>query len=180
MRNFIAVVLLAGMAAISPATGQTIYKCKSATGSNIYSQEPCGKHGDKVTLAPVRKLSPMQQSRVDAQNTKYAEQDKAQQLNRRQEQCVRNMTSGQLSGSDERIYRYRKQIRGLQATVRRASNNLAGATWESGLREQISGLNQSISSEQATQAHALSNARSVCNTQRAAWEADLDRKSQTP
>lgn len=161
-------MLVAAMGVCASVGAQTIYKCTAADGTTMYSQMPCGKHEKKIELKPDRKPDAFARSQIRALNQYRQEND----MDRREASCIQELSSAQINNSDRRISDLQGELRRLNVRIRYANNNLAGATYESGLRTQMGATQSSIATERASESAALSNAHRVCAERRNGWEAD--------
>lgn len=130
MRPILLSVLL-----LSPALAcaQTVYKCTDASGTVVFSQRPCAEDPDKVQTVDTSRAM------RTGSGGSVAEEGEFAQLNEVRRRCQGR--SGAISDYYAAQYkRIAREIETLEDQIRRASGNLAGATWESGLRQQISGL----------------------------------------
>lgn len=102
---------------------------------------------------------------VDLNNAGYAERD-----------CLSGAANNVLGPSNARLAGYQQQIRGLNANIRRASDNAAGAAWESGLRSQIAGLEQAIAMERGAAESRMDSERQRCAAARANAATAIEKK----
>lgn len=142
-----------------PATAQTVYKCVATDGTPTFSQRPCSADPAQVTTIEV-----MPVGRADATAVaRAAELSRTQHLDAERRACIARATEGHLQNSDDRIRNHRRRIADLEAQARRARNNLAGATWEAGLRQEMSALTAAISDEHSTRAAIIAAAQARCD-----------------
>ncbi|HED4877803.1 TPA: DUF4124 domain-containing protein [Stenotrophomonas maltophilia] len=162
-------VLFAAVALVvaQSAAGQ-VYKCRGGAGETIYSQEPCSPKAEPLKLrsnrASVESAGEAANRAAVYQTTELADAGIAE----------RNC----LSGEQGRIYgpvnarnqEVSRQIASLNRQLATAKNNLAGATYASGLRSQISSLQQAQSAERIAADSQMAAARQRCGTERSERE----------
>ena len=173
MNNAIYGAMLVALALAMPteSTAQKMYRCKSAGGATIYSQMPCagdGKDQQEIEVKATR-ASERTPEEVAAMETMQHNRTMGNIANQ-EATCIRARADNIWRGANARIQQHEQQITKLEADTRRARNNLAGATWEAGLREQISGINQLIAMERQTASTQEIEARRECAAQRKAAE----------
>lgn len=176
-----AMLVLVAAVMSSDLWAQTIYRCKDAHGSTIYSQMPCtsdGKGQEEIELKNEKSAerTPEESARVEDLQRRGAMVSIAS----REAACIRNGIDNVWRPVNARIRQHEGQISQLEADTRRARNNLAGATWEAGLREQISGLHQMIALERQTASSQEIEVRRRCAEQRKAEEEALVDSTPTP
>lgn len=140
IRYAIALAMAAALA-VSAAAEAQVYKCKDASGASVYSQQPCGTDAREVKTrkAPAVDVAAISQQQSNA--------GKVLDAGYRYSECMNAVDAQVVAPSRQRIAGYREQIAGLNRSIRRANNNVAGASWEAGLRGQIAGLEQAIATE---------------------------------
>ncbi len=156
-----------------PSTAQTMYKCTDANGVTAYSQLPCSTNPDKQTEITVKTTAPPELS--DGELAGIADRDRrvrTADANYREDACVRAGIDSSWRIHNRRIADYDQEIAVLQTDTRRAKNNLAGATWQAGLRDQISVLNQLIAAERASADADATQVRKDCAERRKQELAD--------
>lgn len=157
-----------------------VFKCKGGNGETVYSQHPCGPQAQemKVRAAKAPSVSAAEVANRDAvyRSTDLSDAAIAER------NCLASSRASIYPSAESRIAGYQRQIAGLNASAERANNNLAGATLDAGIRAQISGLQQSITSEHQVADTAMNAARQRCADQRREREAVIGQKynSQTP
>jgi len=129
MRSVLLLLLMI-LAASSPS--QSVYKCMQG-GTTVFSQKPCADDPAKMeTVDTSRSLR-------TGTGGSIAELGEMAAISDLRLKCSQHI------GAVATRYRNQygtiaAQISGLERTIARANNNLAGATMESGLRQQIAGL----------------------------------------
>jgi len=149
-----------------------VYKCATSAGT-VYSQQPCGATAVEVKAPRAPRVDPDALARqhaavfqsVDVNNASYAEQS-----------CVRAAENSVLGPANQRIAGYRQQIAALQRDMGRANNNVAGATWVTGLRTQIAGIEQAIATERTAAASRMDGERNRCAEQKAKAVEEIQRR----
>ena len=141
-----------------------VYKCKGKSGETVYSQDPCdssakpmqvrGTKAATITEAEMQTRAAVFKS-TDLSDSAIAERN-----------CLAGAGASINRPSNERVANYQRQIAGLNRQLATAKNNLAGATFASGLHTQIAGLNQSIATERSAAAAQMTTARQQCAEER--------------
>ncbi len=130
MRTVIAIALTLAANAVFASQ---VYKCKDANGTVVFSQRPCADDPARVeTVDTSRSLKTGTGGSVEEQSEFAA-------MNEIRRKCAARLDgiSGRYAAQRASIAR---QIAALEASIERTNNNLAGATAESGLRQQIGSL----------------------------------------
>lgn len=150
--------------ALMPCTAmaQTVYKCEGADGVTVYAQQPCSTDASKVEERHVRGIGKADPAAVARQQ---ATDDRSAML-RSEEDCVRQRSTPIYAASGARLRDYGRRIRGLEQKIATRANNIAGATWEAGMREEVAALHGSISTERASADGLVSDARLACQQER--------------
>lgn len=144
-------------------TGQSVYKCVDDRGTTVFSQRPCADDPEKVeTVDTSRALKTGTGGAV-------AEQGEFAQMNQLRRRCDDRLTSVQDRYSRE-YGRIEREIANLEARSTTANNNLAGATYESGLRGQIAGLMSERGTLKAAESQELLSVREQCRADEQAEE----------
>ncbi|WP_127564075.1 DUF4124 domain-containing protein [Stenotrophomonas indicatrix] len=168
-------VFFAAMALVASqsAAGQ-VYKCKGGAGETVYSQEPCSPKSEPMKLRSNRASAESAGEAANRaavyQTTELADAGIAE----------RNC----LSGEQGRIYgpvnarsqEVSRQIANLNRQLATVKNNLAGATYASGLRSQIASLQQAQSAERIAADSQMAVARQRCGTERGERERAVREK----
>lgn len=154
--------LLLFLTLCSSTAAQTVYKCVDANGAPGFSQRPCDADPARVTtmsIKPVGREDPAATARV-------ADLSRVQLLNAAQRECVERGATGHVDSSNARIRGHEQRIAQLEARASRARNNLAGATWESGMRQEIAALRTAISDEHHSRASLVASVQGRCAQER--------------
>lgn len=155
------------MVAAFGANAQSVYKCKDASGTTIFSQRPCSSDPAQVQSVDVSR------SLKSGTGGAVAEQGEFSAMNEVQRRCtVREADIAERYRA--RNAQMSQQIAGLERRLNDAANNLAGATMESGIRQQIAGLITARSSLIGAEAQEMQSAREQCDSQTASEEKRID------
>ncbi len=174
LRKTIALTIgTAALSLCSPATAQ-VYKCKGASGEAVYSQRPCGPQAQELTVRATKAAS-VSAGEAANRSTVFRSTDLSD-ASIAERNCVASSRSSIYSPVDSRISGYQRQIAELNAAASLAKNNLAGATYESGIRTQLAALQQSISSERQAADASMSQARQRCADERRDKQAAIEKK----
>ncbi|MCB1934147.1 MAG: DUF4124 domain-containing protein [Candidatus Accumulibacter sp.] len=161
-------IVLALLLATTPATAQKVYKCTAANGTTEFSQRPCSDDPDKVqTVDTSRSLKTGSGGSV-ADQSDFASMNEV----RRRCQVRLDNISSRYAGQRRRIA---DEIAALESRVARTNNNLAGATLESGLRQQIAGLAAERGSLSTAESQEMQAAREQCAAEELAEQERIDR-----
>lgn len=174
MKKELTCIALATMAAIGVTHAQ-VYKCAGPGGSTVYSQAPCGANAQEVQ---VRNSAPPTNDGSDRNRAAVAQSVALSSAGIAERNCIQRAESDILGPSNRRIGDYQRQISSLNSQMARANNNLAGATWQTGLRNQIASLQQSIATERASADAQLLTARQNCGAIRRAREEEIRRPAE--
>lgn len=161
-------------ACASAQASQPIYRCVGANGEVAFVPTPCDEKAEPLRLrghppsnaaSPAADIAPTAEA-VPVGTTRprlSGEQRMAEEGNIRirEQRCLTAAAERAWVGVTDSVASRRATIARLERETLRARNNLAGATWESGLREQIAAETTAIATEEA-------NARRV--------QADLERQ----
>ena len=152
VRWAVAVVALAvvGAAPAAPA----IYKCTQGE-TTVFSPQPCGADAKAVdTSGALRRPS---QTGDAVEQTAAAVADS---------NCRRDAYRNTRGLAEDRIVDMERERRGLEVRARRTNNNLAGATLESGICQQIAQIQANISQERTSADAAYRAALADCDHRR--------------
>jgi len=152
---FIKTVAAIALLTIAGTPAWAIDKCTGPDGKVIFQDAPCAGRGETITVRPASGPSP---SRAQAQGADAAsggsgnekrpltaaqriEQQIAasQQARRKQELEVRVVPDAEFAVAQHRM-QCDQQIRDLQAKRATANNNLAGATWEVSIAQEMTAI----------------------------------------
>jgi hypothetical protein len=160
------IIVLVALTAWSDCSAQTVYKCKDKNGAPIFSQQPCASDPAKVETLEVKGIGKADPEAARAQKDSEDASFVSRSIDRKERECVENRVRPIQSSSNARVSGYQQRIDGLQIQTTRAKNNLAGATWESGIRSEIAALQTSISTERASADRLVSDAVAACAEER--------------
>lgn len=162
MRAIASVVLLL---AVSVAQGQAMYKCKTASGRTIYQQQPCAGSATEVERREI-KADPAgdAQAGVSAQAAMMRGVAMTD-IDYETSACMGSASRRVFGPMERRVANLEGEKQALLRQTQQANNNLAGASWESGLRSQIAGLDSAIATERAMADATFSRERSLCQEQ---------------
>ncbi|MFC3033411.1 DUF4124 domain-containing protein [Pseudoalteromonas fenneropenaei] len=130
------------------ASSTSVYKCND-NGTVVYSQFPCGKDQQVVTIKAPPFLGGQTAQQQTAQQT---QQQTAQQVLADIESYVAveqvKREIARLEGKREAKLKQRDaQLLALQQKKLKANNNLAGAQWETSISEEMSAISQAYATE---------------------------------
>lgn len=145
------------------ATGQTVYKC-TVNGQTAYQQQPCADNARSEQLQ-FRQSGDTTQTNNDAYQ-KLSRNVKLTDIANDADECMTTARSRVWGQANRRIARLDAQIQRLRYNIQRANNNAAGASWESGLRSEIAGLEQAIATERTSADGLVMEAEQRCLDQR--------------
>ena len=167
------VLFFVGMLAIAnAASGQTVFKCKNPDGTSTYSEKPCSKDASSVQQINVRAPQPPTVDPAAAENMeKIRLSNEKAGIARGEEYCLRDASDRIYPPLRRRVAEIDTKIAQLRNAIRYSSNNLAGATFANGLREQISTLEQIRSTEMTSADSQMSSERTRCAEERRAADA---------
>ncbi|WP_165424327.1 DUF4124 domain-containing protein [Pseudoxanthomonas winnipegensis] len=168
-----ALALFAALAAGS-AHAQAIYKCKAKDGGNAYQAAPCGPDAKPIKVQGTRAAS-----MTDGELANRAAVFKSTDLSSAgiaEQNCLNAANSRIYGSSNQRVADYQAQISRITAQAARANNNLAGATYDSGLRTQIASLQQSIAQERSVADTTMNSERQRCADRRAEAERAIEKR----
>ncbi|WP_101926984.1 MULTISPECIES: DUF4124 domain-containing protein [Luteimonas] len=172
-------LVLAGLAAgFAQDAAAQVYKCKAADGSTVYAQQPCGANATEVQVRAGPTAAP-----AGSESSNYAAIARSTALSGaaiRERNCVARQEADIYRPFQARKASQEQQIAGLNANLARANNNLAGATWSTGLRNQISALRESISRDQLAADSQMASARQQCAAERQRAEEEIRRQAEQP
>jgi hypothetical protein len=157
-----ALLLLAALS--GDAFAQDVYKCRGADGALTFSQQPCGDHAETVTIKA------HEPSAADRAQAAARLRMSSVGLDGEYRICV-DRAQRSIGGSTGRsINANNARIRQIEGRIRMTNNNLAGATLEAGLRQEIAALHQANAALQASADEALRAAETQCQQERARRE----------
>lgn len=162
-------VLLA-MLAPGAAMAQTVYKCKAADGSTVYAQQPCGKDAEAREVKGQGVPTDVGDRSTFETIGRNAAASRAQAAER---SCIAASEDFAWRPANAAIEGHERRIAALNYDIRRANNNLAGATWQAGLRQEIAGLQQAIATERASAQSLATAGRQRCAEERLRKDAEI-------
>jgi hypothetical protein len=139
-------------------SGQTMYKCKGADGTYAFTQQPCADNAEAIELKVV---APPPEA-IESANREFQVRAGLTSLQYEERNCIDRARRSVYDSVDRRISGHRQRIRRLEAELQTANNNLAGATFGAGIREQIAGLHQAIATEQSSADSMFTAAEQRC------------------
>ncbi|WP_353085458.1 DUF4124 domain-containing protein [Stenotrophomonas sp.] len=153
-------IAIAAMLLLPCAATAQVYKCKGSSGETVYSQNPCARDskphdvraGRAATATPAEAANRQSVFKsTDISDAGIAERN-----------CLVSARKRIYGPSDQRIAGYERQVQNLNREASLARNNLAGATYDAGIRNQLSGLQQSITAERVSADSQMSTATQQC------------------
>lgn len=154
MRYLMALALaLSGSLAL--AAPPSVYKCTGKQGTVVFSQTPCSPNAQQVDTSSALRTGSGGEEALQAISAGVADSN-----------CRKDAERTTLSASQGRIDALAAEKADLERRTRRANNNLAGATYESGLRQQIAGIETSIQQERNSAQAAYRAALAACDERR--------------
>ncbi|PJK00812.1 DUF4124 domain-containing protein [Lysobacteraceae bacterium NML91-0213] len=158
-------LLLGAMLLLVSATAQgQIYRCKGAGGATTYSDKPCGADAELREYRAPR--APEASGEPDSNVRAILQSNEMSSIAIAERRCLGNAESDIYRPVNSRVAGYQREIQQLERQLSGANNNLAGATYGSGIRNQIAALHQSISTERAAADTQMAAARQNCSQQR--------------
>ena len=144
---------------------QTIYKCAGAHGVQVFSQVPCGVEAEEVQL---RVAEPTEADRTAA--AQRLARPGVVALDGDERVCLDRAHRTAHDSPSRQLRAYRQRLAALERRARYTNNNLAGATLEAGLREEIAGIHQAMATIQMSAEQAYQAGAQRCRDQRARRE----------
>ena len=170
-------ILLIFLACSTASHAQTVFKCAAAGGRTVYQQTPCADEASTLEARPIREQSASTQpgGAPDARTAMARNVE----LSRSEDELSRCLGSARVraySGADARTADLQAQKRELLNRTRFANNNMAGASWEAGLRSQIAGIDAAIATERSAADALFSQQRQQCLEENRQRRADAQRR----
>lgn len=153
-----------------------VYKCKGANGEAVYSQQACGSQAEEMKVRS-SKVPTANAGEAATRAAVYRSTDLSDAAIA-ERNCLSSANSSIYQPVNSRISGYQRQIGELNAAAARARNNLAGATYEAGIRTQLAGLQQTIASERQAADASMNLARQRCADDRRERQAAIEKKYQ--
>ncbi len=151
-----------------------VYRCTGSNGETVYAQNPCGAGAKEVNVRSNRGAT--RSSAEVATRTAVFRSTDLSDASIAERNCVASARASIFGPVDSRIAGYQRQVGELNQQLAAPRDNLANATYESGVRTQLASLQQSISMERQTAESSLTQARERCADQRRDREAAIERK----
>jgi hypothetical protein len=154
----LAYLLLCPLVGPAVLVAQTVYKCVDASGTIVYSQQPCSTDADKIET--INTTSAETPGSRDA----LAEQSEFVRMNGVRRRCdaringINNDYAAQYRRIADEIARLEEQIRGVDYRVR-------GSTYDTDLRRRVPVLEQERAKLEAAESDELSVARERCQVE---------------
>ncbi|MEG2805043.1 DUF4124 domain-containing protein [Stenotrophomonas sp.] len=174
MRLALALACLGG--ALAGQAHAQVYKCTGKNGETVYAQNPCGAGAKEVQLGSTRAAT-RSSSEVATRQAVFRSTDLSDAAIA-ERNCTASARSNIYGPVDGRIAGYQRQVDALNQQLSAPRENLANATYDSGIRAQVASLQQSISAERQTAETSLNSSRQRCADQRREREAAIERKYQ--
>ncbi|HYQ24238.1 DUF4124 domain-containing protein [Stenotrophomonas sp.] len=170
---------------LAPLASAQVYKCKGASGETVYSQDPCGAGSEPVKLRSNRAAS---ESAGEASNRaavyRTTGMSDAAIAERNCLQSEQSRIHAPLESRTQAVNRQVAELERQLAVTRSAppaeGNDVSRATLESGMRAQISSLQQSLSAERVAADAQMSTARDRCATARRQQEDQVNQQYAAP
>jgi hypothetical protein len=160
MHTIALVLILAG------APAQTVFKCTDANGISAYSAKPCSEDPAKVTEVAVRKEKDGDPGAARANFDAMRRSNDWADIQRNAETCVRGARERIFGMSNQRIAGLNSEIARMEQGISMATNDVTGATWANGLRQQIAGIQQAIATERTSADQLFATESARCDTAR--------------
>lgn len=159
------IALLATLAMAAPVAAQTVYKCTDANGNPVFSQTPCSPQAEELHL---RVIEPTAADRAAAADR--LSRPSSVGLDGDERVCMERAHRLAYDGPNRQLRTYRQRLAHLERRTRYTNNNLAGATLEAALREEISGIHQAMATVQMSADQTYQAAAQRCRDERARRE----------
>jgi hypothetical protein len=173
--------------AIAAHAERKVYKCTDAKGVVVFSEQPCGQDAKEMNVDPGRVEKPAVTPAGDASGekqpptpaVKHAPPDALRDISDAADDasCRREAEHLAIVRFDDHLDDLIRRKNNIASEIAYANNNLAGAVWEQGLRNQIGDMEIAIEQERARrsmqelQAQAVSHdALARCDEAKAARE----------
>jgi len=165
---FSRVVVLGVALLFSPWASAQVFKCKGANGETVYSQDPCSAGAAPMKLRSNRASTESAGEAANRaavyQTTELADAGIAER------NCLSSEQSRIYGPVNARGQDASRQIASLNRQLAGARNNLAGATYASGLRAQIASLQQTQAADRLSADSQMAEARRRCGDARSERE----------
>lgn len=154
-----ALCLLLAIAFAAPCEAQQVFKCTRPDGTLEFSQQPCGAQAEELTI---RAHEPNAADRLQAGARL---RPSAVSLDGDFRLCVERERRA-VAGINSSIGANQRRIAQLEYRARFANNNLAGATYEAGLRQEIASLHEANATLRATAEESFARGEERCRNER--------------
>jgi len=158
MRAIVGLVLLCwcGM-----AIGQNVYRCK-VDGATVYSQTPCAESAEKVEVKEQPPMGAASEEQLRQMKANYESRIAGTKAGLAEAACIEDASRRIYTPFKNREAIAREKIRRLRTSMAYSNNNTAGATRDTGLQTEISGLESDIVTERTAADLAMEEARTNC------------------
>ncbi|MGB8634927.1 MAG: DUF4124 domain-containing protein [Rhodanobacteraceae bacterium] len=165
-------ILICIAAAVSGScAAQSVYQCKAADGTNIYSQMPCGTHQKKLKLKKTREPDPNALSRLhDAQARQRARAD-SRDLDQQEAACVDSMTYEATRTARNHIESEEQRRADLKQKLFLTPDVMAAGMLKLSLRQDIQASTKDIERTRSQLKTTVAHAQWQCRQQRLSLEA---------
>lgn len=160
--------IVACLVAFSPATAQTVYRCTDSNGNPVFSQTPCSPAAEEHRI---RVIEPSAAEKAAAADR--LARTPSSSLEGDERVCLLRAERAAYAVPNRQLREHERRLSILEARTRYAANNLAGATYEAGLREEKAGIHQAMAAIRSAADQAYYAAAQRCHEERARREAAL-------
>lgn len=143
--------------------GQTLYKCKGADGSTIFSQQACPEDAQQVNARP--------SSGAAAAGQAFERTTALAAISTRETQCVHHASALAHNESDLRVRHHSDRLGYLQGRI--DAGNVSDPAQQTQMREEIASLQREIAAEKAQAEAAFAAGRQRCAEDRLRAEQAL-------
>jgi hypothetical protein len=162
----LAYLLLCPLVGPAVLAAQTVYKCVDASGTIVYSQQPCSTDADKIeTISTTSAETPGSRDAL-AEQSEYVRMNDVRRSCDARIASIENRHTAQYQRVAGEIARVEEQIRGVDYRIR-------GSTYETDLRRRIPGLEEQRAALNVSRASDLRDARDQCQ-----FEVDAEENRQ--
>lgn len=170
---------------LAPLASAQVYKCKGSSGETVYSQDPCGAGSEPMKLrsnraasesageasnrAAVYRTTGMSDAGIAERNCLQGEQSR-----------IYGPLESRTQAVNRQVAELDRQLAAARSTPPDVGGTLPNATLESGIRAQISSLQQSLSSERVAADAQMSTARDRCASVRRDQEDRVQQQYAAP
>ena len=148
MRAFAVILVLLTLSPIAKAE-RKIYSCKDANGNAVFSPEPCGKDAKEVPYDAGQRAAPAGQQGAISAPTPGKPSDAIQDIadSVADSDCRRRAQQNAVYPTDVQIRELERRKSNIEQQGTYARNNLAGAQYLTGIREQLGQMDVAIAQE---------------------------------